>query len=74
MSDDPSVWVNYFTDTAAPALHAGFDKISGDLSETDRVMLDDAVLNVLAFARMNGAEIYANKAALYDALGKVTSL
>ena len=70
-SGNPEFWVVFFTDEAAPALKAGFDKISRDLREAERVRLRDRVDAVVAFSTMRPADIYPQQQELLAAIENI---
>jgi hypothetical protein len=62
----PDKWVPVFIQNA-PQLKAGFDQIAGDLSDAERVKLNSAVEEIVAFSNLTPFEIYTNQNKLLEA-------
>lgn len=73
LSDEPNFWVSFFTDSAAPALNAGFDKVSSDLRGAELKRVESGIGDIVALAKIGGAEVYANKDKILETLEKISA-
>ena len=64
---DPEKWVVYFQQ-AAPQLQAAFDGVSSDFTPSDRFAVRSIVEEVVAFSRLNPADIYEQQNQIHQKL------
>jgi hypothetical protein len=74
VSDNPTFWVNYFTDEAVPALFAASKKYCRDLSGIGKDEIETAVFSVTMFSKNSPSEIYGQQYAILEALENLSKL